>query len=84
MLDLGESINVMPLSVFTSLSLGPLKPTSIVVQLANRRTIQLVGLLEDVFIKVNKLVFLQISTFWTWVEKIHLLVQQPSSSPHQD
>ncbi|XP_068503952.1 uncharacterized protein [Phaseolus vulgaris] len=27
MLDLGASINVMPLSVFTSLSLGPLKPT---------------------------------------------------------
>ena len=26
MLDLGASINVMPLSVFTSLSIGPLKP----------------------------------------------------------
>jgi len=29
MLDLGASINVMPLSVFTSLSLGPLRTTGI-------------------------------------------------------
>jgi len=40
MLDLGASINVMPLSVFTSLSLGPLKPTGVVIQLVNRSTIQ--------------------------------------------
>ncbi|XP_047174101.1 uncharacterized protein LOC124841802 [Vigna umbellata] len=48
MLDLGASINVMPLSVFTSLSLGPLKTTGVVIQLANCSTINLVGVLEDV------------------------------------
>jgi len=57
MLDLGASINVMPLSVFISLSLGPLKPTGVVIQLANRSTIQLAGFIEDVLIQVNKLVF---------------------------
>jgi len=57
MLDLGASINVKPLSVFTSLPLGPLKPTCVVIQLANRSTVQPVGLIEDVLIRVNKLVF---------------------------
>jgi len=57
MLDLGASINVMPLSLFTSLSIGPLKPTCVVIQLANRSTVQLAGLIEDVLIQVNKLVF---------------------------
>uniref|UniRef100_A0A151UH79 Uncharacterized protein n=1 Tax=Cajanus cajan TaxID=3821 RepID=A0A151UH79_CAJCA len=36
MLDLGALINVMPMSIFKSLSLGPLQPTSVVIQLANR------------------------------------------------
>nr|AFN88198.1 retropepsin-like protein [Phaseolus vulgaris] len=57
MLDLGASINVMPLSVFSSLSLGPLKPTGVVIQLANRSTVQPAGLIEDILIQVNKLVF---------------------------
>ena len=57
MLDSRASINVMPLSVFTYLSLGPLKPTGIVIQLANRSIVQPAGLLEDVLIQVNKLVF---------------------------
>jgi len=57
MLDLGASINVMPLFVFLSLSLGPLKPTGVVIQLANRSTVQPAGFIEDVLIQVNKLVF---------------------------
>jgi len=57
MLDLGSSINVMPLSVFISLSLGPLKPTGVVIQLANRSTVQPARFIEDVLIQVNKLVF---------------------------
>jgi len=31
MLDLAASINVMPLSIFKSLSLGPLQPTGVVI-----------------------------------------------------
>ncbi|XP_014500130.1 uncharacterized protein LOC106761129 [Vigna radiata var. radiata] len=57
MLDLGASINVMLLSVFTSLSLGPLKTTGVVIQLANRSTVNPVGVLEDVLVRVDKLIF---------------------------
>ena len=46
-----------PLSVFTSLSLGPLKPTGVVIQLANKSIVQPAGLIEDVLIQINKLVF---------------------------
>ncbi|WVY92662.1 hypothetical protein V8G54_031750, partial [Vigna mungo] len=58
MLDLGASINVMPLSVFTSLSLGPLKTTGVVIQLANRNTVNPAGVLEDLLVRVDKLIFL--------------------------
>jgi len=57
MLDLGASINVMPLSVFTSLHLGPLKTTGVVIQLANCSTGKLAGVLEDVLVRVDKLIF---------------------------
>jgi len=57
MLNLGASFNVMPLSVFTSLSLGPLQPTGVVIQLANRSTAHPVGVIEDVLVRVNELVF---------------------------
>ncbi|XP_014492196.1 uncharacterized protein LOC106754657 [Vigna radiata var. radiata] len=57
MLDLGASINVMPLSVFTSLSLGPLKTTGVVIQLANRSTVNPADVLEDVLVRVDKLIF---------------------------
>jgi len=43
--------------MFTSLSHGSLKPIGVVIQLANRSTIQPTGLLEDVLIQVNKLIF---------------------------
>ncbi|XP_057452284.1 uncharacterized protein LOC130744109 [Lotus japonicus] len=57
MLDLGASINVMPMSIFKSLSLGPLKPTGVVIQLANRSTAHPAGWVEDVLVRVGELVF---------------------------
>jgi len=57
MLDLGASINVMPLLVFTSLHLGSLKSTGVVIQLANRSTVNPAGVLEDVLVHVDKLIF---------------------------
>ena len=57
MLDLGASINVMPLLVLTSLHLGPLKSSSVVIQLANRSTVNPTGVLEDVLVRVDKLIF---------------------------
>ncbi|XP_057791181.1 uncharacterized protein LOC131008311 [Salvia miltiorrhiza] len=57
MLDLGASINVMPYSVYKDLQLGPLKDTRVIIQLANRSTAYPKGVVEDVLVKVNDLVF---------------------------
>jgi hypothetical protein len=57
MLDLGASINVMPKSIYNSLNIGELKPTEIVIQLANRSTARCAGVLEDVLVRVNNLIF---------------------------
>ncbi|XP_042456277.1 uncharacterized protein LOC122040871 [Zingiber officinale] len=57
MLDLGASINVMPKSVFQSLKIGPLQPTGVVIQLANRSQAHPAGVIEDVLVKVRELIF---------------------------
>ncbi|XP_052203084.1 uncharacterized protein LOC127808556 [Diospyros lotus] len=57
MLDLGASINVMPLSVYSSLNIGPLKETCMTIQLADRSNVYPEGVLEDVLVQVNELVF---------------------------
>ena len=57
MLDLGSSINVMPKSIYNSLDLGPLQPTGITVQLADRSVVYPKGVIEDVLVKVKDLVF---------------------------
>nr|KYP53268.1 hypothetical protein KK1_024895 [Cajanus cajan] len=57
MLDLGASINVMPLSIFNSLSLGTLQPTGVVIQLANRSVAHPTGFIEDVLVRVGELIF---------------------------
>nr|KYP47974.1 hypothetical protein KK1_030389 [Cajanus cajan] len=57
MLGLGASINVMPLSIFKFLSLGPLQPTSVVIQLANKSVAHPTGFVEDVLVRVGELIF---------------------------
>ncbi|XP_027062064.1 uncharacterized protein [Coffea arabica] len=57
MLDLGASINVMPLSIFKALNLGPLKDTNVVIQLADRSNVYPEGVVEDVLVKVNEFIF---------------------------
>lgn len=57
MLDLGASINVMPTSIFNSLALGPLQSTGVTIQLANRSNARPAGLVEDVLVRVNELIF---------------------------
>jgi len=57
MLDLGASINVMPTSVYRSLHLGDLKPTSVVNHLANRSVAIPLGVIEDVLVRVKDLIF---------------------------
>ncbi|XP_027337199.1 uncharacterized protein LOC113850874 [Abrus precatorius] len=58
MLDLRASINVMPFSIFTVLSLDPLQPISVVIHLANRSITNPAGVVEDVLVRVNDLIFL--------------------------
>ncbi|RDY05758.1 hypothetical protein CR513_10366, partial [Mucuna pruriens] len=57
MLELGASINIMPASVYRSLNFRDLEPTGMVIQLANRSVMQPLGVLEDVFVQVNELIF---------------------------
>ncbi|PIN24395.1 hypothetical protein CDL12_02876 [Handroanthus impetiginosus] len=57
MCDLGASINVMPLSIYSSLNVGALKETGVVIQLADRSVVYPEGVLEDVLVQVNGLVF---------------------------
>ncbi|WVZ15043.1 hypothetical protein V8G54_012609 [Vigna mungo] len=57
LVDLSASINVMPSSVYKMLHLGELKPTNLIIQLANRSTTQPIGKIEDVLMKVNQLTF---------------------------
>ncbi|XP_024958982.1 uncharacterized protein LOC112499953 [Cynara cardunculus var. scolymus] len=57
MLDLGTSINVMPYSIYSSLNVGPLKRTEVVIQLVHRSIVYPNGILEDVLVQINELVF---------------------------
>ena len=57
MLDLGASINVIPSSIYESLALGPLLKTGIVIQLADGSYVHPKRMVEDVLIKVDKLIF---------------------------
>ena len=57
MLDLGASINFLPYSIYASLNLGDLKETNVVIQLVDRSNAYPKGVLEDVLVLVNELVF---------------------------
>ncbi|XP_012472398.2 uncharacterized protein LOC105789571 [Gossypium raimondii] len=57
MLDLGASINVMPRSIYDKVQLGVLKDTGLIIQLADRSNAYPDGVLEDVLVQVNELVF---------------------------
>ncbi|KAG8491703.1 hypothetical protein CXB51_015156 [Gossypium anomalum] len=57
MCDLGASINVMPYSIYESLNPGFLTKTGVTIQLADRSIVHPEGVLEDVLVKVNGLIF---------------------------
>ena len=48
MLDLGASIDVMPLSIYEYLNLGPLREISIIIELFDRSNVYPKGILDDV------------------------------------
>ncbi|XP_057793136.1 uncharacterized protein LOC131009744 [Salvia miltiorrhiza] len=49
--DLGASINLMPLSIFKRLAIGVLKPTSMMLQMADRSVTYPRRIVEDVLVK---------------------------------
>nr|GEU56766.1 reverse transcriptase domain-containing protein [Tanacetum cinerariifolium] len=51
--DLGASINLMPLSVWNKLSLPDLTPTCMTLELVDHSISRLVGVAEDVYVKVG-------------------------------
>ncbi|XP_070002125.1 uncharacterized protein [Nicotiana sylvestris] len=55
--DLGASINLMPLAVYTKLGIGRARPTSMLMQLADRTIKRPTGILDDVLVQVGKFVF---------------------------
>ena len=55
--DLGASINLMPLSIFKRLGLGEARPTTVILQLADRSLKHPRGVIEDVLVKVDKFIF---------------------------
>ncbi|XP_060177730.1 uncharacterized protein LOC132607653 [Lycium barbarum] len=54
--DLGASINLMPSSIFRKLGLGVPRPTTIVLQLADRSLARPEGIIEDVLVQVGSLI----------------------------
>ncbi|XP_070025214.1 uncharacterized protein [Nicotiana sylvestris] len=56
--DLGASINLMPLSLFNQLGLGAPRPTTVMLQLADRSIAHPEGVIEDVLLQIGKFIFL--------------------------
>ena len=58
LLDLGASVNLLPYSVSRQLGLGEMKPTNIILSLADRSVKIPKGIVEDVLVKVDKFNYL--------------------------
>ncbi|XP_070050130.1 uncharacterized protein [Nicotiana tomentosiformis] len=55
--DLGANINLMPLSIYNRLGIGRARPTSMLLQLADRTVKRPSGILDDALVQVGKFVF---------------------------
>ncbi|XP_074326960.1 uncharacterized protein LOC141664900 [Apium graveolens] len=55
--DLGASVNLMPLSIFTKLGVGEVKPTSVILQLENKSLAYPRGTVKYVLVEVDKFIF---------------------------
>ena len=55
--DLGANINLMPLSVFNSLGIGEVKPTTVTLLLADKTIVYPKGKIDDVLVQVEKFIF---------------------------
>ncbi|KAL4331831.1 hypothetical protein GQ457_07G011150 [Hibiscus cannabinus] len=55
--DLGASINAFPLHIYKMITNDPLKDTKVTIQPADRSVINLEGLLENILVEVDELIF---------------------------
>ncbi|GMJ10652.1 hypothetical protein HRI_004734400 [Hibiscus trionum] len=55
--DLGASINLMPKLVFEKLGIGKARPTTVMLQLADRSYVHSKGKIEDILVRVDKFIF---------------------------
>jgi len=51
--DLGASVSLLPLSLFKRMGIGELKPSEMTLKLVDRSTIQPVGFVEDIPVKIE-------------------------------
>ena len=56
--DLGASVNVMPLSIYKKFGLGDINPIAMCLLMANQTVKRPIGILHDVFVKVESFIFL--------------------------
>ncbi|XP_070020353.1 uncharacterized protein [Nicotiana sylvestris] len=77
--DLGASINLMPLAIYKRLGIGRARPTSMLLQLADRTVKRPSGILDDVLVQVGKFVFpADFVILDCWVdEKIPIILGRP-------
>jgi hypothetical protein len=75
LLDLGASVNLLPYSVYLQLGLGELKPTTVMLQLADRSIKRARGIIEGVLIKVDKF-YLPVGFIVIDTEPVHDVINQ--------
>jgi len=57
LLDLGANVNLIPFTEYERLGLGEVKPIKMVIQLADRSTRLLRGIVKDVLIRVGEFIY---------------------------
>ncbi|XP_050876137.1 uncharacterized protein LOC127079812 [Lathyrus oleraceus] len=57
LIDLGESVSLMPLSIYKKLGIGYVQDTRMTLQFADRSVRRPYGIVEDVLVKIDKFVF---------------------------
>jgi len=55
--DLGASINIMPLSIYKRLNIGQMKHSELTLIMADKSEVKPIGMVEDVLVKVEHLLF---------------------------
>lgn len=67
--DLGALINVMPLSIYSKLNIGPLKKAGVIIQLIDRSVVYFEGVLEVVLVQLDNIIFPVDFYYYTWKMK---------------